>query len=304
MHDGGIKVVALAGYPVEFFASLIKRLVGRPFLDQILATRSRLATDSIDERPVNITVADFQAYSIGPARQFFQRAQRKPSGVSRCHALQVQTGKGNTQAPLFHVPTGLLQHVQGNTARCLPACQLLGAGIHQHAFRSGLSKSRARTLQLCHRFRHRIRRSRIGVEQLQRLRPLRWRRQMIQVHLAQRIVVHTAGVSDLEQLFVGQVLRAVTHAPQQGQAIPIEWTLQGMAPGTVPVMLQLRLPGLCIGWMLDSPLFQRRLKGCLVGFTHLTDEGPAVQPIQSLDVRTGVMIQRDVTFIGLQVRSP
>ncbi|MCY1462745.1 hypothetical protein D9M71_805530 [compost metagenome] len=82
MHDRGEKVIAISRHTVERLSTLVKRLVGRAILDQVLATGRSLATNGIDQRPFNVPVTDFQTYFIGPARQFFQRMQRQPFAVS------------------------------------------------------------------------------------------------------------------------------------------------------------------------------------------------------------------------------
>ncbi|MNR55601.1 hypothetical protein D3C85_1760090 [compost metagenome] len=77
------------------------------------------------------------------------------------------------------------------------------------------------------------------------------------MHLAQGIVTDTAGIGDGEQLFVRQGFGRVAHAPQQGQSVPLQRTLQRMAPGTVAVVFENRSPGPGIGRVFDAPLSHR-----------------------------------------------
>ncbi|MNS32879.1 hypothetical protein D3C72_649750 [compost metagenome] len=257
VHDRRVKIVAISRNAIELLAALIKRLVSRSFLDHVFARDGSLTANAIDQRPLDVTVAHFQAHAVGPARQLFQGVQCEPSAVRRRHTLQMQPGKGSIDAPLSCIPAALFKHAQGNPPRRLPPRQFLGIGIEQHPVGSGLTQPRASTPQHRHRSLDRLGVPRASLKRRQQLSQPGRRRQVIEMHLAQGIVTGTAGIGDGEQLFVSQGLGRMAHAPQQGQAIPLQGTLQRMVPGTVAVVLENRPPGLGIGRMLDAPFFQR-----------------------------------------------
>ncbi|MNQ51661.1 hypothetical protein D3C85_656530 [compost metagenome] len=117
VHDRGVKVIAGGGHAVKCFAKLVECLIGRAIFNQVLADRRGLAANPIDKRTPDVAIADLQPHFVGPARHFFQGMQCEPAAVSGQRRFRAQARKSLGLAPPLRIPTGLLQHFQGNSTR-------------------------------------------------------------------------------------------------------------------------------------------------------------------------------------------
>ncbi|MNK85395.1 hypothetical protein D3C87_1052740 [compost metagenome] len=282
VHDRGVKVIAGGGHAIERLATLIKCLIGRAVFNHVLTDCRGLATNAVDERTLDVAVANLQPHLAGPPRHFFQGMQCEPPAVSGQRGFHAQASESPGLTPLLCIPTGLLQHFQGNSTHCFQAGELFGIGIEQNPASGGITQPRAGALQF---FEQWSASAGVGFEQPQGVRQLRWRRKMIHVHLAQGIVLDTTGLGDVEQLLIGKCLGGMADAPKQCQPIPGPGTLQRMAPGAMPVVFEYGLPGIRISRMPDAPFLQRRVKGCFVDLATLPNEGFAIYPVQPRRIR-------------------
>jgi len=144
----------------------------------------------------------------------------------------------------------------------------------------------------------------IRLIQAQRVGQGQWRRLVIEVHLPQGIIADTTEVGDFEQLLIRKCVSRVTDAPQQGQSIPVQRPLEGVAPGAQSIVLEERLIRRRILRVEDAPVIQVLVVVRLIELALLANEGLAVEPIHALRVGPDSCWQDNIAGVGIEVGFP
>ncbi|MNI19014.1 hypothetical protein D3C73_724350 [compost metagenome] len=131
VQDRGVEVVAFTRHTIERFAAIIEGLIGRSFLHQVFAHLARRVADTIDQRPFDTALANFQTHSPRPTRQLRQCVQGQALTVCRHRVWQVQPGESLAQPALLGVPTALFQQTQRRVS-VGQSHQFFGVGLAQH----------------------------------------------------------------------------------------------------------------------------------------------------------------------------